>query len=398
MLEVRRWAEIRRMKEVEGLSIREIVRRTGHDRNTVRRALRSSDPPRYSRPPRPSKLDPHRNQIQELLRRDPRIPGKRIGELIAEHGYKGSKTILDDYLREIRPLYLPKRTFQRTVYRRGEICQFDLWRPSAEVPVGHGQTRAGFVVVAALGYSRAGAGALIFRKRPADILWGIGRCLKTLGALPETIVWDREGAIHRGGGEPTDALAAFCGQLGIGWHFCEPADPQAKGVVERLQGFAETNFEPGRSFANELDFADQLAHWFARANARTHRTTKKVPAAQLLLERQSMRPLPDQMPATAERQSMRVPAQPFARFDRNDYSLDPRLVGRRVELVATQREIIAICHGSGEIAARHRRRFAGGPTITDPAHQRLLEGGRSKPAWPEVEIRPLARYDRLIPA
>lgn len=39
MLEVQRWAEIRRMKYVDGLSIHEIVRRTGHDRNTVRRAL-----------------------------------------------------------------------------------------------------------------------------------------------------------------------------------------------------------------------------------------------------------------------------------------------------------------------------------------------------------------------
>jgi hypothetical protein len=36
VLEVRRWAEIGRMKEVEGLSIHEIARRTGHDRNTVR--------------------------------------------------------------------------------------------------------------------------------------------------------------------------------------------------------------------------------------------------------------------------------------------------------------------------------------------------------------------------
>jgi DNA invertase Pin-like site-specific DNA recombinase len=47
VLDVRGWAEIRRMREVEGLSIHEIVRRTGHDRNTVRRALRREGPPRY---------------------------------------------------------------------------------------------------------------------------------------------------------------------------------------------------------------------------------------------------------------------------------------------------------------------------------------------------------------
>jgi hypothetical protein len=52
VLDVLRWAEIRRMREVEGLSIREIARRTGHDRNTVRRALRRSGPPHYKRPSR----------------------------------------------------------------------------------------------------------------------------------------------------------------------------------------------------------------------------------------------------------------------------------------------------------------------------------------------------------
>ena len=62
--------------------------------------------------------------------------------------------------------------------------------------------------------------------------------------------------------DPTDAFAAFCGQLRVGWRFCAPADPQAKGVIERFQGYAETNFEPGRVFANELDFQDQLDAWF----------------------------------------------------------------------------------------------------------------------------------------
>ena len=120
MLDVRRWAEIRRMKEVEGLSIHEIARRTGHDRNTVRRALRREGPPRYQRPPRPSKLDPFKDEIYRLLQADPRIPGKRIRELIEELGFDGGKTILDDYLRELRPLFERRRTYQRTIYRPGE--------------------------------------------------------------------------------------------------------------------------------------------------------------------------------------------------------------------------------------------------------------------------------------
>jgi hypothetical protein len=109
---------------VERLSIREIARRSGHDRKTVQRAIRSDAPPRYVRAPRGSMLDPFKYEIEWLLRRDPRLPGTRVRELLCELGYAGGKTILDDYLREVRPRYLPRpRTFQRTVYRPGRSCR-----------------------------------------------------------------------------------------------------------------------------------------------------------------------------------------------------------------------------------------------------------------------------------
>ncbi len=217
MVGVEQWAEIRRLYFVKRLAIKEIVRRTGHGRNTIRRALRSAEPPRYRRPPRPSKPDPFREEIHWLLRDDPRLPGTRIREFIAEHGYAGSRTILDDYLREVRPLFLPRpRAFQRTSYRPGVLCQVDLWEPSGEIPVGSGQTRRGYVVVGCLPYSRAGAGSLVFSKEAPDLLHGIGECLRKLGGLPETLVCDREGALHAGGGHPTEPFAAFLGELGLG--------------------------------------------------------------------------------------------------------------------------------------------------------------------------------------
>ncbi len=375
------------------LSIKEIVRRTGHGRNTIRRALRSGEPPRYRRPPRPSKLDPFRDEIHRLLRKDPRLPGKRVRELLEE-------PIVDDYLREVRPLFLPRpRTFQRTSYRPGALCQFDLWEPSGEIPVGAGQTRRGYVVVGCLPYSRAGAGALVFSKEAPDLLYGIGECLVKLGGLPESLVCDREGALHAGGGRPTVPFAAFCGELGVGWCFLEPRDPQSKGVVERLQGYAETSFEPGRSFANELDFQQQLDRWFAeRANVRFHRTLRCRPADRLAEELTVMRPLPERMPDVDRRLVTRVSADPYVRVDSCDYSLDPRLVGRRVELRVTQREILAACLDTGELACRHARSFARHRTITALAHARALRELRGAPREPEVEQRPLTRYDALIPA
>jgi transposase len=351
--------------------------------------------------PGPSKLDSFRDEVQRLLRSDPRVPGKRVRELLEEQGYAGGKTILDDYLREVRPLFLPRpRTFQRTSYRPGALCQFDLWEPSREIPVGCGQTRRGYVVVGCLPYSRAGAGALVFSKEAPDLLYGIGRCLAKLGGLPARLVWDREGALHAGGGHPTDPFAAFCGELAIGWRFLEAKDPQSKGVVERLQGYAETSFEPGRSFAGELDFQEQLDRWFAeRANLRFHRTLRCRPADRLAEEELTlMRPLPERIPDVDRRLVARIAPDPYVRVDSNDYSLDPRLVGRRVELRISQREVLAVCLDSGELACRHVRSFARHRTITALEHARALRELRGGPAEPEVEVRPLSRYDALIPA
>jgi hypothetical protein len=295
----------------------------------------------------------------------------------------------------------PRRTYQRTVYRPGEICQFDLWEPRGEIPVGHGQTRRGWVVTCALGFSRAGAGALIFAKQAPDILWGMGRCLAKLGALPETVVWDREAAIAPRG-KPTDVFAAFCGSLPVGWSICEAADPESKGILERSHRFLRSNFEPGRAFASPEHFQACLDDWFEnRANTRHHRGIRAAPAERLVEERGRMRALPEQMPETDRRFVMRVPQQPYLRFDTNDYSLDPRAAGRRAEVQVGQSQIRAITLDGGETAASHRRSFAKGLTFTDPVHQALLEqlrGTRRRGPQVEVERRSLSRYDALIPA
>ena len=397
MIDVEGWAELRREHFVRGVSIRELARRSGLSRNTVRHAL-PDRPPAFRCPERPSLLDPFKEEIHRLLRDDPKLPAVRVLELIEPLGFEGRQTIVNKYVREVRPLYLPRpRTFQRTSYRAGELLQFDLWEPAHEIPVGHGQTRKGYVVICCLGYSRAGAAALVFSKQAPELLAGISRCLCSLGGVPKLLVWDRQSGLHAGAGQPTREFAAFCGQLKLGWYFCEARDPQAKGVVERLQGYAETNFEPGRRFANELDFQAQLDDWFdQRANRRMHRTLRCRPADRLSEELAQMAALPAELPAIDRRFVIRLPADPHVRVDTNDYSLDPALVGRRVEVRVSQTEVIATALDTGELAARHRRSFARHRTITALEHARALKERGGEPAEPEVERRPLARYDALI--
>ena len=111
-----------------------------------------------------------------------------------------------------------------------------------------------------------------------------------------------------------------------------------------------------------------------------------------------MRPLPERLPDVDRRLVTRIAPDPYVRVDCNDYSLDPLLVGRRVELRISQREILAACLDTGELACQHRRSFARHRTITALEHARALRELRGGPAELEVETRPLARYDQLIPA
>jgi len=108
-----------------------------------------------------------------------------------------------------------------------------------------------------------------------------------------------------------------------------------------------------------------------------------------------MAPLPEAMPDTVLRWVIRVPPDPQLRIDTNDYSLDPALVGRRVEVWLDQREVTAVALDTGELARRHARVFAKHRTVTALEHARALKADRRLAETP-VEVRPLARYDALI--
>ena len=98
-----------------------------------------------------------------------------------------------------------------------------------------------------------------------------------------------------------------------------------------------------------------------------------------------------------ERIVVRVPGDPHVRVDTNDYSLDPALVGRRVEVRVSQREITAVCLDTGELGCRHERSFAKHRTITALEHARAVRAAHRQPEQGlEVQIRSLADYDRLI--
>ncbi|MEZ5219793.1 MAG: IS21 family transposase [Ilumatobacteraceae bacterium] len=399
MIDVEDWAEIRRLHRAEGMSIKAIARRTGLARNTVRDALRSDAPPAYQRPSPGSAVDAFEPQIRALLAEFPEMPATVIAERI---GWARGITILKDRVRELRPLFRPPDPAQRTFYTAGAIGQFDLWQPDALIPLGHDQADKLWVVTGVAAFSRFLGAHMVPTRAAHDVLAGKLNVLRQFGAVPRMLVWDQEGCIGQwraGQQRLTDEFQAFRGVLGAAVKLCPPADPESKGLVERANGYLETSFLPGRRFEDIDDFNRQLHGWLrVRANQRIHATTRQRPGDLIFEDRGAMLPFPPVLPDPSQRFSLRLPRDHYVRVDTCDYSVNPRFVGRRVNVQITLNEVIVTAEGT-EIA-RHRRCLAKHQTLLAVEHARILRTMRDESAAVpidelEVEQRDLSVYDRI---
>ena len=393
------WAEIRRLHRAEEMPIKAIARRLGISRNAVRRALGRDSPPRYERPAKGSCVDPFEPAIRELLRAYPRMPATVIAERV---GWQRSITVLKDRVRELRPVYLPPDPASRTSYVAGDRVQCDLWFPPVDVPLGHGQVGRPPVLVMAAGYSRMLFAVMIPSRQGPDLLAGHWLLLSEhLGAVPRQLVWDNESAVGSWrAGQPrlTGDFDAFRGVLGCGVHQCRPGDPEAKGIVERGNGYLETSFLPGRTFGSPADFNTQLHQWLLVANQRIVRRIGCAPVTRWEADRAAMLALPPVPPVIGWRHELRLPRDHYVRVDGNDYSVDPACVGRKVDVTADLTTVAVTC--GGRVVAEHARCWARHQSITDPAHHAAaltLATATHKPAHgpdPDVvEQRDLAVYD-----
>src|SRR3954470_586725 len=350
VLKVEDWAEIRRFHRAEGVPIKEIARRLGVARNTVRAALASDRPPQYRRASRGSVVDAYEPQIRVLLKEWPKIPAPVIAQRI---GWPYSEGPLKKLLARIRPEYVGIDPSDRTVYEPGQIAQCDLWFPETPVPVSAGQARILPVLVVTLAFSRFHSATMIPSRQAGDILSGMWLLISRLGRVPKTLVWDRESAIG-GSGKLTAPAAAFAGTLATRIRLAPPRDPEFKGMVERNNGFFETSFLPGRSFASPTDFNDQLGDWLAtRANTRTVPAIRGRPVDLLATDRQALTVLSPVAPVVGLMQRIRLARDYYVRVDTCDYSVDPRVIGRFVDVTASPTTVEAFC--DGQLVARHDR-------------------------------------------
>ncbi len=378
-------------------SKREIARIVGVSRGTVDRALAADRAPTYSRAPSGSSFDDYAARVRALLTTTPTMPATVLAERV---GWSGAASLFRAKVAAIRSEYLPPDPADRLMHEPGFQVQCDLWFPHEALPLGHGQQDTPPVLVMTSSFSGFIQARMLPSRSTPDLLGGMWCLLREAEAVPSRLLWDNESGI--GKRKLTDPAASFAGTLGTEIKLLPPADPESKGGVERMNRFFRQGFMPGRRFTSPHDFNLQLGDWLPRANARWSRSRRDRPSELIRFDRAKMRPLPPVFPDTVFRNTVRLPRDYYVRAFSNDYSVDPTMIGRIVDVTADL-ETVTVSHDGVSIAS-HPRAWARHLTLTDPDHvaraavlRKQFQTIRARrPVLEAVETRDLASYDELF--
>jgi transposase len=361
------WAQVRALV-ADGMSEREIARRLGINRRTVRRLAEADEPPRYERSPAGSMLDPLEPVIRKLIEECPEIKAPRVTETLRDdYGYGGSVDLVRKRMAALRPSR-GERAAQRTGYRPGQVMQVD-WAEMPTRPRLWGRERRVYALICALPYSGASTAHFTFDMTIESFLEGHVRAFDWLGGVPRECVYDNlRSAVAQRDGDVVSWNPRF---LQLRGHYafhataCTPATPREKGSVEGAVRHHKTGFWPARRFCSLEELDDVYARWRDRvALPRRHATGRFVVAERLEVERQALRALPPLDFDAAGRRSSRVPLDGYLKLAGCFYRAPQALVHQRVEL-RWDRDFVWVEH-RGRPVARYPRSYAQGRWQPEP--------------------------------
>jgi len=371
MIDMETRARIRHLFYAEHWKIGTIAKELGLHPETIKLAVETE---RFhsAKTPGSKATDPYAGFIREILDKHPRLRATRIFQMIRDRGYQGSIVQLRRFVATVRPSH--KEAFLRLSTFPGEQGQVD-WASFGEVSVGRARRRLSCFVIT-LSYSRALYLEFFFDQRMENFLRGHIHAFEDWKGLPRILLYDnlRSVVLERRG----DAIHFHprLVELSAHYHFaarpCQVGAGNQKGRVERVIRYIRESFFAARPFTTLEGFNRQALQWRDReAHSRIwpggdHRTVREV------FEEERPRLLP--LPVHRFESDLLVPIRPqktiYVRFDLNDYSIPPDVMGRQLTLAASA-STIRILDGAEEIA-RHRRSYGRHELILDPAHQEAL--------------------------
>ena len=331
--------EIHRLKDMQ-FSVRQIAKTLNLDRGTVARHIKHPDISRKPRRGRPSKLDPFREFIKEMVAQYPKVNAPVVLRQIQDKGFDGEITIVRKYLKVLKYNIGKKQAFIRFESQPGQQIQID-WGHFGSL-VYEGSSRKLYALAVIESHSRMLYVSFTHSQKQAALHQCLVEAFRYFGGTPREIVVDnmltavteRVGSMVRF----NESFLDFLRHFSITPVACNIRAPHEKGKVENSIKYLRNNFWPLRTFSDLEDVNHQVLAWLNTiANQRLHQTTGQKPAQRLV--KNALRPLPEPLPDFRETETLLVYKDFGIRFDTNVYTVPPRLVGKHVTLKADSRAL-----------------------------------------------------------
>jgi transposase len=278
-----------------------------------------------------------------------RISAKRLLPAARAAGYAGSD-------RNFRRLVAEQKRLWRRDHHRGRRPA--VWSPGEHLVIDWGTLGGLHVFCAVLAWSRFRFVRFAYDERAATTLGMLAECFEVLGGVPGKVLADRMGCLKGGVVAnvvvPTGEYVRFAGHYGFRPDFCEAADPESKGIVERLVGYAKTDLMiPQAPFGDLAAANTAAAAWCTEVNAAVHSEICAVPAERLVTERELLAPLPSLRAGIGRLVTRKVDRLSCVRFGSARYSVPVRLIGEQVGLRTDDGRLLVIVATAGEVVAEH---------------------------------------------
>jgi hypothetical protein len=278
-----------------------------------------------------------------------------------------------------------------------------VWSPGEHLVIDWGVLGGLHVFCAVLAWSRVRFVRFADNERADTTLGLLAACFEQLGGVPAVVLADRMGCLKGGVVAdqvvPTGAYVRFAAHHGFRPDFCQAKDPESKGIVENLVGYAKNDLMvPGPDGAGEVPFTDVTAAntaavaWCVEVNAAVHAEIAAVPAERLLVERELLSPLPSLRASIGATLTRKVDRLSCVRFGSARYSVPTRFIGQQVRLHMEADRALTILAGpgEGEVIAEHRLVAPGEVSILDDHY------GGPRPSAPQRAVRPRTAAEKAF--
>jgi hypothetical protein len=306
-----------------------------------------------------------------------RISAKRLLPAVRAAGYGGSD-------RNFRRLVAQVKAAWRAEHRRGRRPAS--WSPGEYLVIDWGSDGGLHVFCAVLAWSRVRFVRFAADERAETTMRLLAECFEVIGGVPGKVLADRMGCLKGGVVAsvvvPAPHYVRFASHYGFRPDFCEAADPESKGIVENLVGYAKADLMiPHAPFADLAAANEAAAAWCAEVNGVTHSEVCAVPAERLVTERELLGPLPSLRPSISRSMTRKVDRLSCVRFASARYSVPVALIGSQVRLRADDGSVLVIMTEDGAVVAEHMLVPPGEASVRDEHY------GGPRPA-PQRAVRP----------